>query len=117
MKDIYELFSLAANGNEDALLEVIKRFTPLLKKYARKLNYEDAYYDLQLKLIEVVRSPLFSSLSLSNGQSIAYIQQSIIHEYIRLGKKRSTLELPINDLSDEQQHYSLLYLCFSCPIC
>lgn len=42
--------SIAAAQQKDsnALLALIEKFKPLLKKYAYKLHYEDAYYDLQL---------------------------------------------------------------------
>ncbi len=104
MKDISERLCLAASGDEDALLEIINQFQPLLKKYARKLNYEDAYFDLQLKLIEIIHNPAFSDYVKSVGQAVVYIQQSVIHEYIRLGKTRAIPEMRIGDLSEEQQY-------------
>lgn len=41
--DLQELILHAANHSEAETLEVIKRFNPLLKKYARLLHIEDAY--------------------------------------------------------------------------
>lgn len=43
-----EAITSAQHNNPDSLLALIEKFKPLLKKYAYKLRYEDAYYDLQL---------------------------------------------------------------------
>ena len=32
----------AQDGNQDAMMTIIRRFNPLLRKYGRKLGYEDA---------------------------------------------------------------------------
>lgn len=46
MKNL-ELWQLARQmGDQTAKLEIINQFRPLLRKYAYKLNYEDAFYDL-----------------------------------------------------------------------
>lgn len=47
-----ELILNAQLGNQDALLAIIEKFKPINMKYARKLNYEDAYEDLILFNIE-----------------------------------------------------------------
>lgn len=46
-----EAIASAQHNNPDSLLALIEKFKPLLKKYAYKLHYEDAYYDLQLDFI------------------------------------------------------------------
>ena len=51
-----EAISSAQHNNPDSLLALIEKFKPLLKKYAYKLHYEDAYYDLQLDFIQIVLS-------------------------------------------------------------
>ena len=43
-----ETIASAQHNNSESLLALIEKFKPLLKKYAYKLHYEDAYYDLQL---------------------------------------------------------------------
>lgn len=40
--------------DDAAVLELIERFKRLLIKYAKKLDYEDAYNDLQLFFIELI---------------------------------------------------------------
>ena len=50
---IYLLIKCSKDDN-GTLLELLKMFEPLLKKYSYKLAYEDAYFDLQLYLIEPI---------------------------------------------------------------
>lgn len=44
----------ASQGEQKAMLDLIQQFNPLLYKYARKLNYSDAYYDLRLYFIDLI---------------------------------------------------------------
>ena len=37
------------NGDKHAVVELIEKFTPILRKYARKLDVEDAYNDCNIK--------------------------------------------------------------------
>lgn len=48
----------AAQGNQEALADVINRFGPLLRKYSLRLGYDpaDAEQDLVEALIRAVRS-------------------------------------------------------------
>lgn len=50
---IYELGKMAQQGNEDAMLEIIRRKTPLLKKYS--YNDEDLYQYLIWQVIEAIK--------------------------------------------------------------
>ena len=53
-KSIYELGILAQKGDEMAMLEIIDRKKPLLKKYS--FGDEDRYQYLILKLIEGIKN-------------------------------------------------------------
>lgn len=53
---ICSLLTKAQQGDEEAMLELIKRFQPLIRKYARKLEYDDAYEDCLLFFIELVKT-------------------------------------------------------------
>ena len=53
-KSIYELGILAQKGNDEAMLEIIKRKTPMLKKWSFK--NEDLYQFLILKIIEGIKN-------------------------------------------------------------
>ena len=43
---LLEKVEQAQRGNEEAMLKLILQFSPLMKKYGRKLGYEDATEDL-----------------------------------------------------------------------
>ena len=67
------------------LYEFICSFKQLLKKYANKLQYTDAYYDLAESLIEII-SKLDTIKDTSAGAVVKYINKSIYHKYISLSK-------------------------------
>ena len=66
---MYELSYLvkeAQTGNKKYMLEIIEKFDPLLKKYGRKLTYDDAYADIMLCLIETIKNiPIFNNINLN----------------------------------------------------
>lgn len=47
-----EMVILAANGNGNAAVKLVEKFTPLLRKYAGLLQSEAGFCDLRLKLSE-----------------------------------------------------------------
>ena len=57
-----KLLNDAEKHDEKAMVELIERFSPLFKKYALKLGYEDAYEDIILWFIELVKSGKLASL-------------------------------------------------------
>ncbi len=80
MLNLYENITLAQNGDTKAFLELISCFYPLLKKYALLLKYEDAYYDLQIRLIEIiVRIKLPGFQSTENPVLLRYVKNSLYH--------------------------------------
>lgn len=72
---------------------LISKFNPLLKKYSSILNlngydYNDAYQDLCLHLIEVINKLPLNNFDESNtGALINYIALSIRNKYIFISKK------------------------------
>lgn len=49
-----ELITLAKNGNEEAMTFLVKRFTLIIKKYSRRLGYDEACSDLVLWIVDAV---------------------------------------------------------------
>ena len=107
MKNL-ELWAVsAANGDQTAKLEIINQFRPLLRKYAYKLNYEHAFYDLELKLLEILTMPFFNNPQNTEEQIVSYIHRAIVNEYIRLNKALNVLRnrmILYSDLGDDQQY-------------
>jgi len=81
---LYALLRRAHHGDQDAVLELTKKFKPLLRKYARKLNYEDAYNDLLLNFIEMIDVMKVDSLRVqSDAGIIAYLAKAVYSHYVK----------------------------------
>lgn len=95
-------------GDQSAVLRLVNKFSPELKKYAQKLETEDAYYDLQAEFIELILYLDCNKLrNKSDGAMVQYLSQSIYHAYIKLLRQLIDNKAPIisaNDLTD-----SILY--------
>lgn len=91
--NLYVLTSASQCGNSTALLEIIEKFRPLIRKYSRKLNYDGADTDLIITLIETIQSiPILERASLEKEEClVSYISNSLKHRYIRLSKKYGSL--------------------------
>lgn len=103
-----DLICCAQSGDKRAMMELIDKFSPLFKKYAGKLNYEDAYEDIILFYMEMIRSmDLDRIASLEDGAIISYINISIINYYNKRVRKliRCGREVALSDLTEEQKHY------------
>ena len=77
-----------AQKNRDHVAELIAFFNPLLKKYAYLLNYEDAYDELQIKLIELIYNLDLKQLKRTDNYTLlSYIKTCIHNCYIQKSKK------------------------------
>lgn len=71
-------------GNEEYFEELLERFSPLIKAYARKLyylEYEDSLQELSLAFYEAVRK--IPSANDEYG-CISYIKRSVINRFTKL---------------------------------
>lgn len=84
---IQDLIRQVAECNNDAAAELLKRFKPLLTKYAIKLQYEDAYSDLSLAFLILIRQIAHNPTLREEGAIVSYIQVSIKRTYYKLKKK------------------------------
>ena len=72
----------AQQGNQSDMLFLIEKFTPLLRRYARKMHTEDAFSDLVLAFIELIqRFKIDAMKSTSDGEIVKYIAVSVRNEY------------------------------------
>lgn len=102
---LYTKIDLAQRGQENALVDLLLQFNPLLKKYARKLDTEDSYEDLRCFFIELVyHFDLHRMQNPSDGALVAYIGNCVKHRYIQESqrKNRSIIELTESSLSEAQ---------------
>lgn len=102
MNELYSMVYKCQNGNKESLMKIIFKFKPLIKKYARKLKFEDSTSELVSALIETVFFlPIHSKEYLKRDECIVgYINMSIKNKYINLSKKYckiSNMELELNE--------------------
>ncbi|GMQ59589.1 hypothetical protein AN1V17_39860 [Vallitalea sediminicola] len=85
------------NNNKYAMELLLDTFSPLLKKYAYKLNYEDAIYELSIFLIETVIN--FPSRIIEDKFAVSYICKCMYHQYLKLSIKNDKIrkEIPTED--------------------
>lgn len=95
----------AQKNHEEDLLSLVNDFIPLIKKYATKMNSEDAFADLQLEFIEIIlgiNTEKFSNYA--EPQILSYIKISVHNAYIKLSKRKCDYEnntFPVEDVRDE----------------
>lgn len=105
---ICRLLAKAQQGDEEVMLELINRFQPLLKKYAKKLRYDDAYEDCLLFFIELVKTVDLKKLNITKDQAVvSYIKVSVTHFYSKKTRRLSEKEREIafSELTEEQRYY------------
>lgn len=104
---IEELLFKSQHGDKNAILFLINKFNPLLKKYAYKLKYDDAYNDLLVDFINVIKSINIGNMRNRNeGTYVSYLHESIYRCYT---KKLSYLYeqfqmVSYSSLSKEEQY-------------
>lgn len=85
---LLNLIRAAQDGDQNDMLLLIQKFSPILKKYGKMLKYEDAINDLTLYFIELIHQ--FDAEKMSStcdGAIIKYIAKCIYHFYLKLRKK------------------------------
>lgn len=103
------LIVLSQKGDSNATLELIKKFDPLLKKYAYKLYYDDAYNDLLLDFIKFLHNMLLDGIrDTSEGTIVSYICRSIHSSYVKrvVAIKKLHNVVPYSALSDSELYYA-----------
>lgn len=106
---LYDLINSVQKDDKEAMTELINKFHPLLKKYAAKLNYEDAYEDIVLYYIGLIKSINLDQLVCTRDEVIvSYINVSIINFYKKKVLKliNDKKEIVLSDLTEEQMYYA-----------
>lgn len=107
------LITEAQSGNQDAMMQLITQFQPLLRKYSRRLNYEDSDNDLILLFIEsIMRTNINSIKQKSEGALVSYIVKAVYHSYCILIKQavaHRAAPYSLEELTDGQFFSSSMY--------
>lgn len=91
MKNFITLIKAAQADDEDAMLEILQSFEPLIMKYTSYMGHdEDFRSELTLKLITFVKTFNLDSLhNESNYAVISYIEKIVRNEYIAFSKNKN----------------------------
>lgn len=85
---LWELIERSKDGDQEALMTLIKKFDPLIKKYTKELNYEEAETDLIISFIELIKDIKLNIFPEKNdGLVVNYIVKSLNHKKINLFRK------------------------------
>lgn len=91
-------------GDQASVLNLLELFNPILRKYAYKLSYDDAYADLRYGFLALIRAFPTENYFENDGAVVSYIQTSLTRAYIRINKRKSLDRVVVffNELSPEQ---------------
>jgi len=98
MPELKKLLQAAKAKNNEATLEFIKKFEPLVNRYAKKMKTgEDGKSEMILSLLEIVDTIDFTKFKseISDAVLVKYIAVSLYHSYL------SKIKLRNNDICDE----------------
>jgi hypothetical protein len=83
--NLYEVFKKAQGGSGEHTIELYYKFLPLIKKYGKKLNYEEAEIDLTIFLLEFIKKMDLNKFeNRSDGEIVNYINLIFKNKYIDL---------------------------------
>lgn len=78
----------AQNGDQNAALLLVEKFEPLIKKYAKQLNYYCAETDLVISLLELISSINLKKFeNAHDGEVVNYIYVTLRNKKIDLHRK------------------------------
>lgn len=81
---LYEMIQNAQEGKESDMVELILRFSKLIKKYGKKVGYEDAENDLTVDFIEFIHHMDLKKIkNTSDGAIVNFICRSIYRIYLK----------------------------------
>ncbi|HVJ49840.1 sigma-70 family RNA polymerase sigma factor [Desulfitobacterium sp.] len=106
---IVDLIVQSQKCDSDATLTLIKKFDPLLKKYAYKLHYDDAYNDLLSDFIELLKNIRLDRMrDTTEGILVSYIYTSIRSSYIKrlIALKKLHNIISYSAISDSELYYT-----------
>lgn len=82
---LFDQIVRAKQGNQEDMENLVVQFMPLLRKYSRKLFWEDALNDMTLAFLEIIHGMKTDVLkSRGDGTIVTYLAQSVRNAYIKL---------------------------------
>ncbi len=85
---LYETIKKIQSGDTEKIVDIITRFDPTIKKYSKRLNYEEAETDLIIAFIEMLKAMNLNNFDKQNeGTLVNYIYNNIKNKHIDLFRK------------------------------
>lgn len=85
---LYQLITDIQNGNKNALMNVINKFSNLIRKLSRNFDYEESETDLIIELILILNNINLSKFSnLYEGSLVNYLNNSLKNKSTDLFRK------------------------------
>ncbi|EPY2275259.1 sigma-70 family RNA polymerase sigma factor [Clostridium sporogenes] len=105
--NLYNCVKTAKLNDKSSMEYLIKRFEPLINKYAYKLiESEDGKSELTLKLIRLInKMPLYKECFKKDKYIVSYIKISLKREYIYLYEKQKKLALNQSYLEENTKYF------------
>ena len=89
---------------QDTMYELIQAFTPLFKKYANLLNFDDAFFELQAYFIDLISTLNIDRLNnQSDGALVNYINKSIYNQYVKLAQEQERRQNKFSFMADTEE--------------
>lgn len=108
INNICEQIKLSQEHNADAMENLLCKFSPILKKYAYYLRYDDAYYDMQVNFIELIyKINILDFLDKPEQYILSYIKKSMYHSYIKESKKSNIYRYTQTDSSGDRENLQI----------
>lgn len=99
---LVNLIVSAQDGDQTAMLTLIAKFLPIIKKYEVKLDGEDGKSELTVFLIELIQNFRIKGLAnCCDGTIVKYFSTCLFREFLRLNtKKQQEHDLLLSDDSE-----------------
>ena len=114
MNNLYKIIKNCKDGNKEDILYILNKFDPLINKYSRLLEYDDAKQDLILALINVIyKIPIHKEIFKEDKYIISYIEKSIIYKYWAISKRQQAekysyaYEFDFNLIADKREENTI----------
>nr|WP_312580050.1 sigma-70 family RNA polymerase sigma factor [Sedimentibacter sp.] len=107
-KTLYELFKMGQEGDEKAKLELYKIFLPRIKKFGRKLFYEEAETDITIFLLEFINKANLEKFQNRTDEEIdSYMYKVFKNKYINILRQNINKNIETTILETD-------FICYDC---
>ena len=88
-----------------AMEELLKRFQPLIRRFATYLNTEDAMQEMGICLLNIaIHIPLSNLRCTEDAAFIKYFQSSLYRSYVKISKKESSYQHHVVFIEDTPEY-------------